>query len=262
MRLTDRPIYIQTTSTRRELWKEVKRRRMEGFVKSQREIAAAIGGSLPAQEAIGATMRNQHDNLNSDPAMGRIMSWSHLSDEMDDLVPMTDVLTHPNTNILDELQRLGLGCHAPLARRPHRAPGRPARPGHTLPSTYSESPSSARALFARCAGESAETSVRRSTEKHIAQVRPDPLDLASLVAQLVPERQDPTLVPNHRVHVRSGPCMRGAQAPHQEDTTTSSSVTTADTPRSCGSHGTSSTSCAAKHTPTRRTPGFASAQRS
>ena len=65
---------------------------MEGFVKSQREIVAAIGGSLPAQEAIGATMRNQHDNLNSDPAMGRIMSWSHLSDEMDDLVPMTDVL--------------------------------------------------------------------------------------------------------------------------------------------------------------------------
>ena len=78
--------------TKRELWKEVKRRRMEGFAKAQRAIIAASGDSLPSHEAIGATMRNQHDNLNADPAMGRIMSWSHLSDEMEDMVPMTDVL--------------------------------------------------------------------------------------------------------------------------------------------------------------------------
>ena len=29
-------------------------------------------------------MRNQHRNLNADPAMGRIMAWSHLNDEMEE----------------------------------------------------------------------------------------------------------------------------------------------------------------------------------
>jgi TetR/AcrR family transcriptional regulator len=78
--------------TKRELWKEVKRRRMEGFAQAQREIIAEIGGAIAPLDAIGATMRNQHQNLNADPAMGRIMSWSHLNDEMEDMVPMADVL--------------------------------------------------------------------------------------------------------------------------------------------------------------------------
>ena len=78
--------------SKRSLWDSVKSRRFEGFARSQQAIIDAIGTDIDSFSAIGATIRTQFLHRNSDPALGRLMSWAHLAGQSSDMRVMGGVL--------------------------------------------------------------------------------------------------------------------------------------------------------------------------